>query len=84
MAASMVNQNAPHGLGSNSEKMGAALPIDRPLFDQFKVGFMHQCGGLQSVLGSFLPHVAQSDSTQLVVNQRHKPGSGFVVSLRQL
>jgi hypothetical protein len=40
-AASVVDEDAPHGLGSGREEMGTAVPALNPLrIDQAKIGFM--------------------------------------------
>src|SRR5580693_826572 len=42
MPSGVVDQDSPHDLRRDPEKMRAALPIDRPLLDQLEICFVHQ------------------------------------------
>jgi hypothetical protein len=53
----MFNQNAPHQLGRNSEKMGAILPLHALIIHQAHVGFINQSRRLQAVTGALAFHV---------------------------
>lgn len=50
LSACIVDEDAPHRLSGGAEEMSAALPL---LFvvEQFEIGFMDQCRGLQRLTG---------------------------------
>jgi len=58
MRPGVVNQNAPHRLRGDSEKMRAALPADRALVDKLEEGFVYKRGGLQRVVAPLAPQIA--------------------------
>jgi hypothetical protein len=57
MTASVIDQNPPHDLRCDPEKVGAALPIDRVMLHQLDKGLVDQRRGLQSMIDSLPPHV---------------------------
>ena len=68
MAPGMVDQNAPHHLGRNGEKMGTILPLHVLVIHQAHVGFVDQSGGLQAIAGAFASHVAARQAVEFVIN----------------
>ena len=72
MAARVVNQDAPHQLRRDAEKMSAVLPLHVLLIYQPQVGFIDQRRGLQSVAGAFAAHVTAGELSQLGVDQRQQ------------
>ena len=55
-AAGLFNENAAHGLGGGTEEMSPAREIWIRVAHQPQPGFMHQRGGLQSLVGRFIRH----------------------------
>src|ERR1019366_5737450 len=64
----VVNQNAPHQLGRNGEKVGAILPLHALVIHQSHVGFVDQSGGLQAMTGTFTFHVASRQAVEFVID----------------
>jgi hypothetical protein len=54
---SPIYQNAPHQLRAHGEEVSAVLPACLLGIDQPQVGLVHQSGGLQRVIGTFVSHV---------------------------
>jgi hypothetical protein len=67
----MVDENAAHRFGRNSQKVRAAFPSSRPLIDEFEVRLMNQCGGLKRVTRSFFLHLLVGQGMQPVVDNGH-------------
>ena len=75
----MIDEDAAHRLGGDGEEVGATLPIDAGLIDQFHVSFVDQCGGLQSVALRFASHATTGHQAQFRVDPgRETSQSGFV------
>src|ERR1017187_4464999 len=68
MAPRVVNQNAPHQLARNREKMGAILPLHALVIHQSHVGFVDQGGGLQAMTGALTFHVASRQAVKFVID----------------
>src|SRR5688572_30690537 len=66
----IVQQDAPHDLRGDSEKVSAILPADVPLIHQLEIGFVDERGGLKGMAGPLAAELAAGDALQLVVNQR--------------
>jgi hypothetical protein len=84
VSAGVIDQNVPHDLGGNREEVRTILPTRRGLLHQSQVGFVDECGGLQSMVHSFAPHVSCSHLPKFAVNQWHELGCGLLISLNQL
>ena len=65
--AGPVDQNLPHGLGSDAEEV-AVIGIG-PVADEPKVGLVHKRGRVERVIGPFPGHLGRGQFAQLVVNQ---------------
>jgi hypothetical protein len=52
--------------------MCAVQPVDTSLVDQFQVGLMDQCRGLQRVVSAFAPQLARGNAAQLAVDERRQ------------
>jgi hypothetical protein len=70
----VIDQDSAHGLSADGEKMGAALPIDTGLVDEPQIGFVHQGGWLEGVIGSFVAEMACREGFEFVVDKRHELG----------
>jgi len=64
----MVYQNSPQLLGRHCVKMGAILPVYWLGPDHPKVGFMHDCCGLQCMLAMLTAHFSRGNPMQLAVD----------------
>jgi hypothetical protein len=70
LAAGLIDQDAPHGLGSGGEEVAAALPGPlRAPADQPQVGLLHQRRGLERLAGLLLGELPGRELAQLVVDQ---------------
>jgi hypothetical protein len=65
----MIHQDAPHRLSGYGEEMIAAFQVSLLLIDQAKVGFVHERGGLQRVIGTLPAEVGRCQAVEFVVNQ---------------
>ena len=77
----MLNQNAPHQLGRNREKMCAILPVHALVIDQAHVGFIDQGRGLETVAGALAFHVAPRQAVQFVINDGGQPLERALISV---
>ena len=77
----MVNQNAPHHLGRNREKMGAILPLHALIIHQAHVGFIDQGGGLQAVSGALAFHIVVSQAAEFLIDDRGQALQRALVSI---
>src|SRR6266513_1188313 len=84
MAARMVDQDPPHDLRSDAQKMCPASPVDGALLYQLEISLMDQSSCLQGMVRAFSPHIPVCESPHLVVNQRNEFRSPFLVSVRQV
>jgi len=72
----VVDEEAPHDVGTDGEKMRAATPVHSGLIDQLQVRLVNQGGRLQRVSETLAPHVERGPLTQLVVDEWQKVLSG--------
>jgi hypothetical protein len=49
-------------MGRDSEELVAVFPVDISLIHQAQIGFMYQCGCLESVVASFLAEIVRCQS----------------------
>ena len=73
MAPRMFNQNAPHQLGRNREKVGAILPLHALVIHQAHVGLIDQSRRLQAVTGALAFHVAPREAMEFVIDDGRQP-----------
>jgi hypothetical protein len=66
----VIDQNAPHDLRGDREKVRTIGPVDVPLIDQANVGFVDEGGGLECVTSSLPAHVAAREAMQFFIDQR--------------
>jgi hypothetical protein len=70
LAASLLDQDAAHGLGRGGEKMAAAIPFSRPLPpDQAKVGLVDQGRRLERLARCLGRHAGNGQAAQLGVDE---------------
>jgi hypothetical protein len=79
-SARVVNENASHHPGSDGEEVRPVAPVDAIEVDHAHVRLVRECGRLQGVFAPLAPHVGASETTQLVVHDRHQPVEGLAVS----
>ena len=82
--ARVIHQDAPDQLRGHAEEMGAVLPVDAALVDQPQVGFVHQGGGLQGVVGPFAPQVPAGQALEFAVDQRREALERLLVAIAPL
>ena len=78
----MVDENAPHQLGSNPIELSAALPMGRMLSNQLEIGFMNQSSGLKGMARPLAPHIPAGQPFELVIDQRNKLFLSGLVPIR--
>lgn len=76
----MVYQNLPHGSGTNAKEVCAVLPADLASVHQSQIGFIHQCCGLQGVIGALGGHHSAGHLAQFTIDQGCQPIEGFLAS----
>jgi hypothetical protein len=52
--------------------MCAVLPLHLPDIDEFEIGLVDECGGLQGMPDALVAHVAPRDAAQLRVDHGHE------------
>ena len=77
LASSVVNNDASHVLGRDSEEMGAPLPLPTILASKLEPCLVHQGGGLEGLSGSFTGKLGGGEMAKFVVNQRQESLSGL-------
>jgi len=80
-AAGLFNENAAHGLGGGAEEMSPAREVWIRVAHQPQPGFMHQRGGLQSLVGAFIRHARRRQLAQLLIDQRKQFIGGLRVAV---
>jgi hypothetical protein len=78
----MVDQNAPHQLGSSPIELSAALPMGRMLANQLQISFMNQSSGLKGMARPLAPHIPAGQPFELVIDQRNKLFLSGLVPIR--
>src|SRR5262245_24632497 len=82
LAASVLNQNPPHGLGRGGKEVGTTVPVLGLLhINQPQVRLMDQRGGLQCLARFFLSESLSGQLPQLVIDQRQQLLRGVGVAL---
>ena len=75
-----IDQDAPHQLRRDGEKVRAALPPHTAGIDQAEVGLVDQRRGLELVAGPLAGHVAMRQLMQFVLDERHQLRQGVFIS----
>jgi hypothetical protein len=68
----MIDQDVPHDLRRDAEKLCPVLPNDWLATNESEVRFMNEGGRLQGVVGTLSSQVIAGEETQLVVNRLEK------------
>lgn len=82
LAASIVDEDAAHGLGSRREEVPSPLPV--PSFvaaDQPQVSLMDEGRGVERLPRRFVGELVPCQSAQLLIDERQKPAGGLRVAL---
>jgi hypothetical protein len=77
----MIDQNPSHQLRCGSEEVRPAFPFYRAPPNESEVGLMDKCGGLQCVVRPLLAHTTGGEAVKLVIDQRHEPVQGVLITL---
>jgi len=81
-AASVVHEDAAHGLGTGGKEMAAMVPaLLLAVAQQPQIGFVDQGGRLQRLAGCFLGKLLGRQAAQLVVDQRQQLAGGVRIAL---
>ena len=83
MRAGVVDEDAPHHLSGDPEKMRAVLPVLASLIDQTHVRLVDQCRGLKGVVPALLPYVAPGHPMQFAVDDLHQPAFRLPIARSQ-
>src|ERR1700691_6229370 len=78
----MIDQNAPHQLGSSPIELSPALPMGRMLANQLEISFMNQSSGLKGMARPLAPHIPAGQPFELVIDQRNKLFLSGLVPIR--
>ena len=70
--ARVIHEEPPHHLTRHAIEMCAVSPVDTSLIDQFQVGLMDQCGGLECMVRAFPLQLARGNAAQLGVDERRQ------------
>jgi hypothetical protein len=82
LAAGVLDQDTPHGLGRRGEEVPPALPAPIvPRANQPKIRLVDQGGGLKRLAGTLLRHPTHCEPAELVVNQREQLVGGSDVAV---
>lgn len=63
-----VDEDLPHLSGGDGKEMRAALPLRSIQPRQAEIGFIHQGGALQSVVGAFLAQLKVGQTLQFFID----------------
>jgi len=81
LATRMLDQDAPHQLRRNGEKMSAIVPLHSLVIHQPYVGFIHEGCGLQAVAVAFASHVTARQAPEFVIDNGRELVEGTLVSI---
>src|SRR6266851_9797296 len=71
LAASLVDEDPPHGCGRSSKEMSPITVQTRHLTtDQPQVGLVHQGSGVKRLARLFMGHLLGGQLTQFIVDER--------------
>ena len=68
----VVDEDPTHDVGGGAEEVGAVLPLHSALIDQLQVGLVHEGGGRERVIGSFLAQERPREPAQIIVDDRRE------------
>ena len=71
MSARVIDENAPHQLGRDAEKLCPVSPARAVLAHELQVGLIYQGSRLERVFTAFPSKVGPSQAMQFVVDERH-------------
>jgi hypothetical protein len=77
----VVDQNAPHHLCGDPEKLRAILPGDPVLTHLPRVRLMDERRGLQRVIATLIPQVGPGSTSQFAIHKGHQVLARASVSL---
>ena len=76
----MVDDNPPHQLRGDGEKMPAVLPVHRPLGEELEVGLVDDGRRVEPVVAPLAGELARGQDFELVVDDRHEAVERFPVA----
>jgi len=84
LAAGVVDEDVPHGLGTGGVEVVAALPgaLDIPA-DEAEVGIVDEGGGLERLARRLVGQALGGELPQLVVDERQELAGGAGVAMRE-
>ena len=68
MRSRVINKDAAHQVGGDREELGAVLPLDPPLIDEFQIGLVHQGRRRQRVIEPLPLEIAPRQPAQFPIN----------------
>jgi hypothetical protein len=77
----VIDENVPHHLRSDAEKVRPVFPLGRLFARQAQVCFVNQGAALEGVIGAFVAQVVTGDAAQLTVNERNELFPRILVTL---
>src|SRR5437762_1780892 len=79
LGAGMIDEDFAHGFGGGVVEMTAALPLGACAAGHLHERFVHQCGGLEGVIGALVCHELFGPAAQRVIDDRIELGDGLAV-----
>jgi hypothetical protein len=73
----VIDENPPHQASSHAKEVCPVAPVDLPLIDQSKVGFVYEGSWLQRMAGHLAPQLRACDTSQMVVDDWDEPVNGI-------
>ena len=70
MRPGVVHQDSSHQLSGHTEELRAILPARVVLINQFEIGLVDECRGLERVIGPLVTQVAGGDAAQFPIHDR--------------
>src|SRR5882724_3243746 len=80
VAASIVDQYAPHHLGRNCEEVSAILPLHALIVHQAHVSLIDEGGRLKGMARALAFHVAVRKAAKFVINDGREPLERALIS----
>jgi hypothetical protein len=68
----VIDQESAHHLTRHTIEVCAVSPVDVSLVDQFHVGLVDQCGGLEGMARAFPSQLARGDAAHFVIDERQQ------------
>src|SRR5437867_6696176 len=81
LASRILNQDAPHRLGSGAEKMSPAVPCEILGPDESKPGLMNERSRLKGLVRTLLRHLLRGEFAQFIVHERQQFIGGLGIAL---